>query len=158
MTVKYGEMEDLVTPVISIDQYKPKIGEANETVVVAFEVAYEQPAKDLSNVIETDVTESLDVDISQGPDNNGNYMVFVEFERNNKLSENILSIMKVVSNVTGINEWKFNYYKGTNSLELNEDNLRNSIVDNSEQYMLKYSTVEDTNESINRLKKLAGVK
>ena len=85
-------------------------------------------------------------------------MVFVEFERNNKLSENILSIMKVVSNVTGINEWKFNYYKGTNSLELNEDNLRNSIVDNSEQYMLKYSTVEDTNESINRLKKLAGVK
>ena len=62
MTVKYGEMTNLVTPTISIDQYKPKIGEANETVVVAFEVAFEQPAKDLSNLIETDITESLDVD------------------------------------------------------------------------------------------------
>ena len=46
MTVKYGEMENLVTPTISIDQYKPKIGEANETVVVAFEVSFEQPARD----------------------------------------------------------------------------------------------------------------
>ena len=158
MTVKYGEMENLVTPVVSIDQYKPKIGEANETVVVAFEVAHEQPAKDLSNLIETDVIESLDVDISQGPNNNGKYFVFVEFERNDKLHENILGIMKVVNNVTGINEWKFNFYKGTDSLELNEDNLRNSVIDNSEQYVLKYSTVEDTNESINRLKLLAGVK
>jgi len=158
MTVKYGEMENLVTPVISIDQYKPKIGEANETVVVAFEVTQEQPAKDLSNLIETDVIESLDVDISQGPNNDGKYMVFVEFERNNKLYENILGIMKVINNVTGINEWKFNFYKGSDSLDLNEDNLRNSVVDNPEQYVLKYSTVEDTNESINRLKLLAGVK
>ena len=157
MTVKYGEMEDLVTPVISIDQYKPKIGEANETVVVAFEVMAEQPAKDLSNLIETDVVESLDVDISQGPNNDGKYNVFVEFERNNKLYENILAIMKVVNNVTGINEWKFSFYKGTDSLELNEDNLRNSVVDNPEQYMLKYSAVEDTNESINRIKQLAGL-
>ena len=38
MTVKYGEMINLVKETISIDQYKPKIGEANETVVVAFEV------------------------------------------------------------------------------------------------------------------------
>ena len=40
MTVKYGEMENLVTPVISIDQYTPKIGEENENVVLAFEVSY----------------------------------------------------------------------------------------------------------------------
>jgi hypothetical protein len=158
MTVKYGEMENLVTSVISIDQYKPKIGEANETVVVAFEVMSEQPAKDLSNLIETDVVESLDVDISQGPNDDGKYMVFVEFERNNKLHESILDIMKVVNNVTGIKEWQFNFYKGATALELNEDNLRNSIVDSPEQYVLKYKTVEDTNESINRIKLLAGVK
>jgi hypothetical protein len=157
MTVKYGEMKDLVNPVISIDQYKPKIGEANETVVVAFEVAYEQPAQDLSNLIETDTVNSLDVDISQGPNSDGKYMVFVEFERDNKLHENILSIMKVVNNVTGINEWKFNFYKGNDSVELNEDNLRNSVIDNPEQYMLKYSKVSESNESLSRIKYLAGL-
>ena len=34
MTVKYGEMENLVTPTISVDQYKPKIGEVNEVCFV----------------------------------------------------------------------------------------------------------------------------
>ena len=48
MTVKYGEMINLVNSTISIDQYKPKIGEANETVVVAFEVQQELAANELN--------------------------------------------------------------------------------------------------------------
>ena len=78
MTLKHGEMINLVNPIISIDQYRPKIGEVSETVVLAFEVAQEGAAGDLSNLIETDVVKSLDVDVSQGPNNNGKYLVFVE--------------------------------------------------------------------------------
>ena len=81
-------------------QYKLKIGEARETVVMAFQVDVEQAAGDLSNPIETDVVESLDVDVSQGPNNRGKHMVFVEFERGSKLHENIRDILKVVANVT----------------------------------------------------------
>lgn len=156
MTVKYGEMINLVSPIISIDQYKPKIGEPNETVVVAFEVAFEQPAKDLSNLIETDVTESLDVDISEGPNNNGKYMVFVEFVRDSSLRQKIQEVVKIVSNVTTITEWKYNYYKGSTTLELSEDNLSNTVIDNPEQYVLKYNNNE-TNESLQRVKALAGL-
>lgn len=155
MTVKYGEMENLVTPIISIDEYKPKIGEANETVVVAFEVAFEQPAKDLSNLIETDVTEQLDVDISQGPNKNDKYMVFVEFERNNELSEKIMNIVKVASQVTGITEWKYSYYKGDGTQDLTEDNLSSTIITDQEQYVLKYMNTQ--NESLERVKHLAGL-
>lgn len=156
MTVKYGEMTNLVSPTISIDQYKPKIGEPNETVVVAFEVAFEQPAKDLSNLIETDVTESLDVDISEGPNNDGKYMVFVEFVRDSSLRQKIQEVVKIVSNVTTITEWKYNYYKGSDALELSEDNLLNTVIDNPEQYVLKYNNNE-TNESLQRVKALAGL-
>ena len=155
MTVKYGEMENLVTPIISIDEYKPKIGEANETVVVAFEVAFEQPAKDLSNLIETDVTEQLDVDISQGPNKNDKYMVFVEFQRNKELSEKIMNIVKVASQVTGITEWKYSYYKGDGTQDLTEDNLASTIITDQEQYVLKYMT--NQNESLDRVKQLAGL-
>ena len=105
MTVKYGEMTNLVNSIVSIDQYKPKIGEASETVVMAFEVDVEQAASDLSNLIETDIVESLDVDVSQGPNNRGKHMVFVEFTRGPKLYENIKNILTVVSNVTTITEW-----------------------------------------------------
>jgi hypothetical protein len=167
MTVKFGEMEDLVTPVISIDQYVPKIGEPNETVVVAYEVSYEQPARDLSNVIETDVVESLDVDISQGPNADGKYMVFVEFKRDPDLYGNIIGITKIVSNVSTITDWQFSYYKGDGPVELNDENLRNYVLDNPEQYVLQYSTVEPetidpdveepTVESLQRMKYLAGL-
>lgn len=157
MTVKYGEMTNLVTPTISIDQYKPKIGEANETVVVAFEVAFEQPAKDLSNLIETDVTESLDVDVSDGPNSDGKYMVFVEFERDGNLYENIMNIVKVASQATSITEWKYSYYKGTDSADLTAENLAETVLDNSEEYVLRYTNNEETNESLSRVKELAGL-
>ena len=155
MTVKYGEMINLVKETISIDQYKPKIGEANETVVVAFEVMQEGAASDLSNLIETDVVESLDVDVSQGPNSSGNYLVFVEFARDKNLHNNIMEIMKAVTNVTEITEWKYDYYKGDSSKELNEQNLSETILDNQEQYVLKYN--QPKNENLDRIKTLAGV-
>ena len=157
MTVKYGEMENLVTPTISIDQYAPKIGEANETVVVAFEVMFEQPARDLSNLIETDVVEHLDVDISEGPNNSGNHMVFVEFNRDPKLYEKIMGIVKVASQVTGITEWKYNYYKGDSALDLTEDNLQTSVISDEEKYVLTYPPAPEVDESIERIKNLAGL-
>ncbi len=155
MTVKYGEMTNLVNPVISIDQYKPKIGEVSETVVMAFEVDVEQAASDLSNLIETDVVESLDVDVSQGPNNRGKHMVFVEFERDKNLYENIKNILKVVANVTTITEWQFEYYKGEKAIDLNEENLKNSVLDNPQEYVLKYA--QPKNEELDRVKHLAGI-
>lgn len=158
MTVKYGEMVNLINPIISIDQYKPKIGEAAETVVIAFEVNSEQPAKDLSNLLETDVVETLDVDISQGPDNDGKYQVFVEFNRDENLHKNIMEILKVVKNVSTIDEWQYDYYKGDGTLDLNEENLSQTVLDNQQDYVLKYSHNEtETNESMDRLKTLAGL-
>jgi|TARA_B100001093_G_scaffold64264_1_gene54179 hypothetical protein len=155
MTVKYGEMVNLVNGTISIDQYKPKIGEANETVVLALEVMQEGAASDLSNLIETDVVETLDVDVSQGPNNKGNYLVFVEFQRNNKLHTSIVEMMKVVANVTTITEWQFEYYKGDGAVDLNEDNLKSSVLDNQDEYVLKYS--QPKNEDLDRVKQLAGL-
>ena len=157
MTVKYGEMENLVTPTISIDQYTPKIGEANETVVVAFEVKFEQPARDLSNLIETDVTEHLDVDVSECPNSQGNTMVFVEFNRDSGLYEKIMNIVKVASQVTGITEWKYNYYKGDSAIDLTEDNLSSTVVNNSEKYVLKYPPAPEIDESLERVRSLAGL-
>ncbi len=158
MTVKYGEMENLVTPTISIDQFKPKIGEANETVVVAFEVAFEQPARDLSNLIETDITEHLDVDISEGPNGAGKTMVFVEFNRDGNLYEKIMSIVKVASQVSGITEWNYQYYKGNGPVELTLENLQSTVLSDSEQYSLQnVPAPEETNESLERVKHLAGL-
>ena len=155
MTVKYGEMVNLVNPTISIDQYRPKIGEVSETVVVAFEVDQEGAAGDLSNLIETDIVKSLDCDVSQGPNNNGKYLVFVEFERDKNLHKNIMEIIKTVTHATEITEWKYEYYKGDGSKELTEENLSETVLDNQQEYVLKYN--QPKNEDLDRIKTLAGV-
>ena len=109
----------------------------------------------MSNLIETDVVESLDVDVSQGPNNRGKHMVFVEFTRDSSLHENIKNILKVVANVTTITEWKFEYYKGEEAKDLNEENLKDSVIDNPQEYVLKYA--QPKNENLDRVKQLAGL-
>ena len=93
--------------------------------------------------------------MSQGPNNRGKHMVFVEFERGPKLYENIRDILKVVANVTTITEWKFEYYKGEGAKDLNEENLKNSVIDNPQEYVLKYA--QPKNEDLDRVKQLAGL-
>ena len=65
-----------------------------------------------------------------------------------------MEIMKCVSNVTEITEWQYEYYKGTGAVDLNEDNLKETVLDNQEQYVLKYA---QQNENLNRVKQLAGL-
>jgi hypothetical protein len=157
MSVKFNEMANLVNPTISIDQYKPKIGEASETVVVAFEVDSEQPASDLANLLETDVVEMLDVDVSQGPNKDGKHLVFVEFARDNRLHSNILDIMHAVSSATGISEWQFDGYKSEVSSQLDEDNLSSLVLDNPQDYVLKYADKMEESSELLRLKTLSGI-
>jgi len=82
-------------------------------------------------------------------------MVFVEFTRGPKLYENIREILKVVSNVTTITEWQFEYYKGEGAKDLNEENLKDSVIDNPQEYVLKYA--QPKNEELSRVKQLAGI-
>ena len=68
-----------------------------------------------------------------------------------------MEIVKTVSKVTDINEWTYEYYKGEGSKELTEDNLSQTVLDNQQQYVLKYSQTEETNEDLDRVKRLAGI-
>src|SRR6056297_3156277 len=78
-----GDLENLVSSTISIDEYESKIDP--EAIVLAFFVKSEDPAYDLSRFIEFGpFSYILDTEVSPAPDENGNYLVFVEFEAANK--------------------------------------------------------------------------
>ena len=95
--IQNNDLNSLITDTISIDQFKSKIGSDENVVVVAFEVMDKDPAKDLSMFLETG-HDFLDVDISQGPNKNGKYNVFVELDRDSKLFFNIEKILKLSGN------------------------------------------------------------
>ena len=66
-----------------------------------------------------------------------------------------MEIIKTVTNATEITEWNYEYYKGDGSKELTEDNLSETVLDNQQEYVLKYN--QPKNEDLDRIKTLAGV-
>jgi hypothetical protein len=108
------------------------MGNDSDIVTLAFSVLGEEPAKDLENFLEKGYPFVLDADVSSGEQSDGMYKVFVEIERSKRVPEQVLEIADGVSKLTNNTDMRFRYYKNFRSLNLDEENLTNSIpVDNT---------------------------
>lgn len=137
--LQYEDLKGLVDSMIMIDLHKPKIGDEEDTVVVAFDVTYEDPARDLSAFIETGALEHLDVEVSGAPDQDGSWKVFVEFQRDHQLFEKIVSMLNSVDQITSREgNWSYRAYGVKKERRFNEENFRQDIVDSKYEYRKKY--------------------
>jgi hypothetical protein len=131
----FGDLKGLVSNTVIIDKYSPKIGTPDETVVVAFIVFYEDPANALSNFIETGFAEIIDVEVSPGPTDDGNYIVFAEFQRKHSLFRDIQAMLTDVDQITSKSlKWEFEAFRYNGSIEFNEDNFNDRIINNKYDY------------------------
>lgn len=122
-----GDLKLLVDNIFEVDSYASKMGEDKEIVVLAFTVNSRKPADDLVEFVENGYDFVLDADVSPGELNNGKYKVFVEIERNRRISEQILELLNGIKNLTEMNDFKFRYYKSFHSIDANADNLNETI-------------------------------
>jgi hypothetical protein len=76
----------------------------------------------------------LDADVSSGEDNSGEYSVFVEISRTPKLSEQIKNLTYGIKKLTGIEDFKFRYYKDNQVSEATEENFKNRIPSTANDY------------------------
>jgi len=146
--LKYEDLKGLVSSTITIDLHKPKIGDVEDTVVVAFDVTYEEPAKDLGAFIETGNLEHLDVEVAGSPDADGTWRVFVEFQRDHNLFEKIEEMLHSVDQITSRDdgEWKYRAYNVKNKRKFTEQNFRNDVVDSRYEYRKKYLSNDETDD------------
>ena len=136
MSIQNNDLIDLIETTFSVDQYKSKIGDDKNVVVLAFEVKDPDPAKDLSQFIETG-HDTIDVDVSPGPNKDGNYKVYVELERNSKLFEVIDSILNDITRVDeSAKSFKFNAYKSDMPAEWNKANFEANVHSSSYDYTI----------------------
>lgn len=134
--IKHNDLEDLISNVVSIDQFKSKLGDDDKVVVIAFEISDKDPAQDLSQFLETG-HDALDVDISPGPNDEGKYKVFIELERNQKLFSRIEKILNDVMRVDNqISSFKFTSYKNTMPADWSEEEFNNRVITSSYEYLI----------------------
>jgi hypothetical protein len=89
------------------------------------------------NFIEKGYEFVLDADATAGEQSDGTYKVFVELERNRHISDNILEIADGVGKLSGLDGFKFRYYKNFRSKPLEKTILDSIIPQDAKAYEQK---------------------
>ena len=154
--LEYGDLAALVSDIVSIDQYQPKLSEEIDAVVLAFMVKYEEPSAALSNFIETSGLELLDVEVSDTPNADGHYIVFIEFTRERDLFDKISAVLDIVDRVTTQDEhWQYVAFNQPVSQAFNLENFSRDIVTSALDYKKKFINKNIEESMIRDLRKMA---
>ena len=121
-----SDLEHLILDKVSIDEFESKSGDSNEILVMGLYAKDEEPARDLSRFIERGYIDVVDTEVSPGPDEDGNYMVFVEIDKNKDTMKKVSEILHDIKSITSINEWNLHFYKG-GSHSLTEEMIKKAI-------------------------------
>lgn len=143
--LRKGDLADTVYPIFEIDSFKSKMGEDTDVCVLTFQAKDRYPARDMMEFVEKGYPFVLDADVSAGENEEGEYSVFVEIVRSSKLAEQIMEMVYGLSNLTGIQDWKFTYYKNKKERNATTENLKSIVPTSSkvyEQTMQKFQTNE----------------
>jgi hypothetical protein len=145
-------LKDLVYPIISVDEYTPKIDDSN--IVVLFQVLDNfDAAYDLSSFIERSPVDVIDTEAAETPNVDGHYQVFVEFERNGEFPAKLIELMKSIENICPNPDWKLQMYGINDPIDLDVDQITKDIELVSEKELKEFFdfaavNVEIVNESI----------
>lgn len=102
--MRIGDLEDLVLPMISVDEFESKIDE--EAIVFGFYVSDHDAAQDLNRFIQKSPVSILDTEVSPAPDRHGYYFVFFEILPDEHMPDNVSQVLDEVSGLAKIDHWQ----------------------------------------------------
>jgi len=98
----YLDMQGLLSPKISVDEYSAKMGDDDEIITLGFKVKGKQPAMDLVSWFERGYKWVLDAQVSDGEVSDGIHLVFVEIARRLKSPDQIVQLVGDLKTLSGM--------------------------------------------------------
>ena len=149
-----GDLARLIHPELHIDEFKSKLGDDCDVVVLSFKVDSKEPANDLVSFVEKGYEWVLDADVSSGEMDDGSYIVFVELDRNESAPEQIMELVEDILNLTKqeVDDWRVRYYKSHTEKHLSLEALQELVPTTPEAYEREFGQ-----EQLDQLKTAAGV-
>ena len=135
--LKAGDLDGVVSNKFSVDQYKSKMGEDKNILVLGFIVDGSAPAKDLERFAEVGYKSVLDADATPGTLEDGKHRVFIEFARKPEVVKQIISFLEDLKKLTNIEEFEYTYHKGENPTLVSAETLGEQIPTTPESYEMK---------------------
>jgi hypothetical protein len=148
-----GDLKRLVHTEMHVDEFKSKLGRDEDVVVISLKVIGKEPATDIVNFVEKGYEWVIDADVSSGEMNDGDYIVFIECDRDPSVAGNVMSMMHDLMNLTeqDIGEWRVRYRNGRER-PLSEETLEDLIPKTPSEYKQQFG-----HQEIDKLKAAAGV-
>ena len=140
--LKAGDLEGVVSKRFSVDQFKSKMGEDRNIMVLAFSVDSLAAAKDLERFAETGYKEVLDADATPGSLEDGKHRVFIEFARVESVDQHVRRFLDDLSKLTNIETFEFTYHKRTVPFEASAKNLADVLPRTPEAYSQKINSLK----------------
>jgi hypothetical protein len=130
------------------------MGKDEDVIVLSFKVNGREPAEDLVNFIEKGYEWVLDADVSAGEMDDGDFLVFVECDREPTAADNIVAMIEDILNLTdqSLDEWSVQIRSNPAKIDLNVDNIKNNVPLSSSSYRAKYGKKE-----LDEMRNAAGV-
>jgi hypothetical protein len=149
-----NDLKRLVHNELHIDEYKSKMGKDEDVIVVSFKVKGREPAADLVNFIEKGYDWVIDADISAGELDDGDFIVFVECDREPSFAENAVQMLEDIMRLTDqdLSEWRLMVRSSPEEHELTADNIQMLVPLTTEDYLRRYG-----NKALDEMRTAAGV-
>jgi hypothetical protein len=142
--LRSGDLNEFVNDVFTVDQYRSKMGEDRDIVVIGFTVHEKHPAMDLVEFIERGYPFVLDADMSIGEERNGKYSVFVELERTPKLAGQLKHMFEGISQLCDMYDWQFRYQKTNTPVEFTVEAINETVPMTPEDYEARIMEFKET--------------
>ena len=135
--MRAGDLEDLILPLISVDEYESKIDDA--AIAIGFYVHDEDAANDLNRFIQKSPMAILSSEVSPAPDQHGYFIVFIEMLNNDKTASNLENILKEIEPICNITKWKMRVRKIEQLIPFTINNFVKAmkIIDRTDETIIK---------------------
>jgi hypothetical protein len=149
-----NDLKRMVHNELHIDEYKSKMGKDEDVIVISFKVHGREPAADLVNFIEKGYDWVIDADISAGELDDGDFIVFVECDREPGFAENAIQMLEDIMRLTDqdLGEWRLMVRSSPKEHELTADNIQMLVPTTTEDYLRRYG-----NKALDEMRAAAGV-
>jgi hypothetical protein len=137
--MRAGDLEDLVLPIVSVDEYESKVDD--NAIVFALYVNERDAADDLCRFIQKSPSPLLDCEVSPAPDQKGYYMVFFEFLDNDRLSENVTDLLQEISPLVEVRVWQMRVRGVERLVSFSQENFEKHMADLEEKDPIEESIV-----------------
>ena len=150
----YHDLEGIVIPRVTIDEYAAQMGKDSEIVTLAFIVKNKQAGEDLSDWFERGYDFVLDAQVSDGELSSGTYLVFVEMNRRTTVPERIITLLDDLETLTDIPVKDWTIIVDDEEYEPDAEVLKQVITISPHQYR---EEVEPDEEELNEMRERAGL-